>query len=357
MKFPLIEVLLSSALLVALANLYLWLKTDRKKRFYRLCALYLNSYLGFHALYVLIIVETIFPEIRFYDKFPFALMYGPFLYFAVVVLAHKKLSKRKIITHSAPFFLFLIGFIVLLIMNIPDELAKTYSYSLNIACILSYGSYGLLTFIYTRKQNIGRVILSVGAVLLLFMTLITITFLLSRDQITPVKTASHLIRAQVYGCMLGATLLVLREMIFQGKKVKEKNVATSEVAEAKYEKSMLPSEQLETYAQNLEHLMRHEKVFLQQDLSLQKLAQTMNVPPHHLTQLLSLRINRTFHEYVNQFRVDYACTLLKKDGPVSIEVIAQRCGFNSKASFNRNFKAFQGCTPTEYRTANQNSAF
>ncbi|MCD8347183.1 MAG: AraC family transcriptional regulator [Lachnospiraceae bacterium] len=53
-------------------------------------------------------------------------------------------------------------------------------------------------------------------------------------------------------------------------------------------------------------------------------------------------------DYINQVRVHAACERLRtSDDPIA--EIAQKCGFSSIATFNRNFRRYAGTTPKEWR--------
>lgn len=56
----------------------------------------------------------------------------------------------------------------------------------------------------------------------------------------------------------------------------------------------------------------------------------------------------SFTEYVNRYRINEACYLLK-NAEQSILQTALDCGFESLRSFNRNFRDVIGMTPSEYR--------
>lgn len=56
---------------------------------------------------------------------------------------------------------------------------------------------------------------------------------------------------------------------------------------------------------------------------------------------------KTFLEYLNEVRINYACKLLIEN-QLSISEIAFECGFNSPSYFNRQFKNAKNQTPKEY---------
>ena len=53
--------------------------------------------------------------------------------------------------------------------------------------------------------------------------------------------------------------------------------------------------------------------------------------------------------YLNQKRMRHADRLMRKQPHYSIEAIMQDCGYQSKTTFNRIFKAYYGTTPSDYR--------
>ncbi len=358
MIFPLIEFLLICVFLMTLGNFWLWFKPIHKERyFYQKIIIYLNIYISIHALYVLII-EKFFPDIPYLDRLPFALLYGPFLFFIIRAQRDNKLSKRAIWINILPFCILFLWFATILVLGIPDDLVKPYHSTLGICSLLSYGGYAIWSIYYVtrklgNKSYIRKSLLLVGFMLLLFMCSIVLAYLLSDGKLSSTDSARELFRSMVYGCMLGASYLIHSELKSTAKRENKKILRQKQTSEAKYEKSLLPPEQLDAYAKILKDLMQHDKIYLNQDLSLRRLTEITNIPPHHLTQVFNIKLGVNFHEYVNKFRIQEACILLIKQRETSIEIIAQRCGFNSKSSFNRNFKASQGCTPSEYRLSFQ----
>lgn len=59
----------------------------------------------------------------------------------------------------------------------------------------------------------------------------------------------------------------------------------------------------------------------------------------------------TFHTYLNQCRIKYATTLIKKG--YKIVAVSSFCGYNDFVTFSRNFKKFVGTTPREYQKTKQ----
>lgn len=116
----------------------------------------------------------------------------------------------------------------------------------------------------------------------------------------------------------------------------------------KYEKSSLTQEKAELYLQTLDTYMRTAKPYLEEELKLGSVAATLNIPEHHLSQVLNEQLSQTFYDYIMQFRVKEAEHLMLSKGDKSILEIAYAVGFNNKTSFNKHFKRITGLTPTEF---------
>ncbi len=58
--------------------------------------------------------------------------------------------------------------------------------------------------------------------------------------------------------------------------------------------------------------------------------------------------HKTFIEFLNEFRVAHACSLLAEEH-LSIAAVSYESGFNNLSHFNKQFKSVTGVTPTQYR--------
>ena len=74
----------------------------------------------------------------------------------------------------------------------------------------------------------------------------------------------------------------------------------------------------------------------------------MNMSPGSFNRFIKKKTGKTFTEYTNYLRLGFAAKqLIEKE--TSIAEIAFSCGFNNIAHFNRVFKKYKHCTPSEYR--------
>lgn len=129
------------------------------------------------------------------------------------------------------------------------------------------------------------------------------------------------------------------------------------IRQPKYRRTPLKTAYLEEVIDKLEQLMRAEKLYLTADISLHEIAEQLAISRHHISQALSVRLDRTFHEYINAYRVTHAQELLN-DLPAgeNIKTVMYASGFNNRASFNNNFKKFTGMTATAFLKQKQISA-
>ncbi|WP_261319070.1 helix-turn-helix domain-containing protein [Microbulbifer agarilyticus] len=115
--------------------------------------------------------------------------------------------------------------------------------------------------------------------------------------------------------------------------------------------SRLPSlkaERMEQIAQTLNQVMAKDKLYMESDLSLKKLSETISVSENHISETLSQFLDTNFFQFVNEYRVDAAKQLVK-GSDMQVSAIAYEVGFNSKSTFNAAFKKSVGETPTAYR--------
>lgn len=119
----------------------------------------------------------------------------------------------------------------------------------------------------------------------------------------------------------------------------------------KYQKSSLTAEAAEKYAQDLLNYMLQHKAYRECEITLQKIAEVLAIPPHHLSQVINQHFKKNFYHFINHYRVEEAKLILQDPTQQhkNIIEIAFEVGFNSKSAFNAIFKKLCYQTPTEFR--------
>jgi AraC-like DNA-binding protein len=107
--------------------------------------------------------------------------------------------------------------------------------------------------------------------------------------------------------------------------------------------------------QRVLNYMEQEKPYLQPDFSIEQLAETLNVPRHHLYYCFKNILQKKFVNLRSEYRVREAKKrLLEGDlNENTLHGIARECGFTSRSTFYRIFTEQTGCSPGEYVERNQ----
>ena len=114
--------------------------------------------------------------------------------------------------------------------------------------------------------------------------------------------------------------------------------------------ALLSDEKMQLIASKLECVMKEDKLFLQDNLSLNKLSESISESENHISETLSQFLNTKFFQFVNGFRVEEAKKALQETDKL-ITSIAFDVGFNSKSTFNTAFKKVVGDSPSAYRNS------
>lgn len=90
-----------------------------------------------------------------------------------------------------------------------------------------------------------------------------------------------------------------------------------------------------------------------EDLTIGDLAAVSHMSETNFRRVFQKAMNMTPSDYLNLVRVQGACEYMKKstDG---MEIVAEKCGFQSVSTFNRNFKKVLGMTPYQWKIHPEN---
>ena len=121
--------------------------------------------------------------------------------------------------------------------------------------------------------------------------------------------------------------------------------------EPKYEYSSLNAEDIAIHKDNLINYLECEKPYTNPDLKLQDLAHHLGIPSYQLSQIINTEFHQNFYDLINSLRIAEAKHRLidPADQHITIIVIANDVGFNSKSTFNTAFKKHTKMTPTQFK--------
>jgi YesN/AraC family two-component response regulator len=85
-----------------------------------------------------------------------------------------------------------------------------------------------------------------------------------------------------------------------------------------------------------------------ESLTLDGIAQQVNIHPIHLSRVFRKRHRCTMAEYVNRLRVQFICRALQAGWP-DLSGLASDAGFSDQSHMGRVFKSITGQTPGQFR--------
>lgn len=322
--------------------------------------------------------------------FPFPLLHGPFLYLYTAALTNKLPKKVNYgLLHFIPaliFYLPLINFFKLPPQEKIDIYKRSgqgyelYMTTLYIAIVISGIIYVSVCiwllriyrvtitsqFSYTEKINLlwlryliyGIAVIWIlvifGNDALIFSTLVIFVFLLgffgirqhgifSNNKVVEDQYQAREITIAAFEPLPGKS----NEPVKEPTGNQQKAIPQQKL---KYEKSGLSEDLAKDIYERLANAMKAHKLYADPELSLSGLASALNVHPNHLSQVINSFERKNFYDYINAQRVEEFKSIagLPENAGYTLLFLSYECGFNSKTSFNRNFKKVTGLSPTEY---------
>lgn len=132
------------------------------------------------------------------------------------------------------------------------------------------------------------------------------------------------------------------------------SVATSEGAsEEEDAAARLKDDKSRDMFLQLEQRIINERLFRKPKISRDELIALLDVDKGTFVSLLMVFSGKPFNRYINDMRLDYAASLLRKNTNFSVEAIAIDCGIPVRQTFYRLFTEKFGLSPAEYRKMNE----
>lgn len=125
----------------------------------------------------------------------------------------------------------------------------------------------------------------------------------------------------------------------------------SEIVSSKYQNSKYPKYIIDAKKIELYNYISENKPFLDNEMSLSKLADMSQIHSHIISQIINQKENMNFAEFINYFRIQEAKYHLTnhKLSKYSMEGLGLKCGFNSKSAFYAAFKKNTGKSPAVFQ--------
>ena len=303
-------------------------------------------------------------------EIPFPLLHGPLLFLYTLTLTSTQIYKPKLLLHFLPFAIGIISIIPFLLLS-PEEKILVYQNKgegfetlttvIFIGIILSGIIYTILTLraLANYKKRIKNNFSSIEKINLkwLFWLVYGLSFIwllvfFAADEIVFSSVVLFVVFIGYYGIKQVGVFTNQNAFGFSSSiQSNESSLLSVTKAEiSKNEKSAFTESQLKAIHYELVQLMKQKKLFLTPELTLTMVAEELEIHPNILSQVINTVEQKNFFDYVNTLRIEeFKERIAKYDyQKYTLLSLAYECGFNSKTSFNRNFKNLMGKSPSEY---------
>ncbi len=323
--------------------------------------------------------------------FPFPLLQWPFLYVYVLALTSNKPLNAKLLLHFLPFVCSVLLFsryfvlpnqIKIDIYNRQGEGYETEMTINLIAIILSAIVYTILSGyeLLRYKQRIKNEFSSTEKItlnwlryLIIGMTGILFVVLLGADDEYIFSSITCIVlyigyfgikqvgifseNVQMEQSVVSTNNSLTNSPLMskaEGSSSTNETIAIPEIVptpeKIKYEKTKISDDEMIMIHEKLKDLMNKEKLYKNPELTLSEVAQKIPIHPNTLSQVINTVEEKNFYDYINSQRVEefQRIIFLPQNKEYTLLALAFECGFNSKTSFNRNFKKATNLSPSEY---------
>lgn len=345
-----------------------------------------NVFIGLFVLYIgFESIDVLLTEKSFYNDYPFlyliipnlAFLIYPLFFFYIQLIAFKDFKIKKI------HFLHILPYLIVVLIStvqyyIKDKTTQLYIISTNeLPWFIGLMYYGL------RTQGIIYMILSIKLVSrfkkivnenyssidkrnykwILHLTYVFIYFVLGALIFNIIRFyIDHSYKETLFYISSIISLAFLLWLIY--KVMSQPQLFNGVDANIKLLKEYLKEKEHNQHIKNrkeidldfklkLENYMSKTEAFSNPSLTIFELATDLKLTSTELSLFLNRSLNKTFFDFVNEYRINKAKEILidpnKKDFTV-LEILYE-VGFNSKSSFNTAFKKYTNQTPTQFRNS------
>ena len=117
----------------------------------------------------------------------------------------------------------------------------------------------------------------------------------------------------------------------------------------KYGDKKIEKEEVSRFQERLREVVEDQMIYKESNLKLPMVAERIMTSPHRLSQYLNDNLNKSFAQYINEYRVEAAKKLILENDTLTLEGIGYEVGFNSRSTFYTAFKKYTGKTPAAFK--------
>lgn len=309
-------------------------------------------------------------------EMPFPYLHGPFLYLYILFVSGQQKHKWRYLLHFIPALIVVVALAVTLPYALVQYKEKYYLSAefdvpyriMEIRFMMSGALYVILSFIllYRHKRNIAGqfsntdkitlnwmrylisglgaiwfVVIIEGTPALFFVVITLFIFFFGYFGIRQIG---------IFSPAVSTHAVFLPRDFEMDQVIQQSDTASVPAEKVKYEKNRLDEPAATRIHLKLAAIMKEQKCYQDPELTLGDLAKILDVHPVILSQVINSKEEKSFYDYINTLRVDVFKQLLAlpESRQFTLLALAFECGFNSKTSFNRNFKKITQMSPSTY---------
>jgi len=147
-------------------------------------------------------------------------------------------------------------------------------------------------------------------------------------------------------------VLTLVVFIMEKKNINFFKLLHTEIEKRHYETSKVKNLDVPSLLSRLQSLMEEEKIFCNEELSVNSLAAELAIEPYQLSHIINDRFDKNFKNFINEYRIEEAKKIILSEVDRTITSIAYTVGFNSTTVFYEWFRRITGVSPKNFRSTN-----
>lgn len=293
---------------------------------------------------------------------PFFLLYGPFLYaYTRLTLGHNIFQKSSFLLHFAPFVLgFLLLFFSFHSKSAPEKIIilegiTEFDQPLAARFIPLVVYIHFAIYLWKSKKLIGLAkkrlenfysyfnLTWLNQLLNLMIFILVLSLVSGVVQYGGGKTNYELVLTTVLilvGVFLGTIIF----------KALDRPFLTTPANKRKTNENLLEAREAKKILSAITNSLETEQLYLIPELTLKDLSEAVGHPSRRVSQVINDCMDKSFFELVNGYRINAAKKIFREntDKKLTVLEVLYAVGFNSKSSFNTQFKKNTGMTPSAY---------
>lgn len=297
----------------------------------------------------------------------FFFLYGPLIYFYVQNVVYRDFKFRLLhIIHLIPALLYYLYFFISLFIslhidnaNLADSdtesefsLAKALIIGSVFLYLLGYLWFARRAILFYRseiRKNFSTVEgINLNWLMFILRSFVIITLIAMTHNIQPILNSNTLNVVTLIALVVFIFYFINRVLV-KALNYPEILSGIEWSAKEKYQGSNLSSDEIGLINLKLVSAIEDEKLFLNPDLTIKDVADHIGSNTKNVSQVINQIHHKNFFDFINSFRCAEVKQILEAEEKSTIMEAMFQSGFNSKSSFNKEFKKLTGQTPTEFK--------